>query len=138
MTYSYITGKACDWLYIGETDWADMDLAAFAWPFLIIAGFLEPAWVYTMERSDNFRRMKWSAATVLIVAVDIYLLSVAMQTVGAGLSYAIWTGIGAVITFLMGIVLYREPVKLIRCVLIAMIIAGIVGLNLTTGGIIDG
>ena len=138
MTYSYITGEEGDWLYIGETDWADMDLAAFAWPFLIIAGFLEPAWVYTMERSDNFRRMKWSAATVLIVAVDIYLLSVAMQTVGAGLSYAIWTGIGAVITFLMGIVLYREPVKLIRCVLIAMIIIGIVGLNLTTGGVLDG
>lgn len=138
MTYSYITGKAGDWLYIGETDWADMDLAAFAWPFLIIAGFLEPAWVYTMERSDNFRRMKWSAATVLIVAADIYLLSVAMQTIGAGLSYAIWTGIGAVITFLMGIVLYREPVKLIRCVLIAMIIIGIVGLNLTTGGVLDG
>ena len=74
MTYSYITGKAGDWLYIGETDWADMDLAAFAWPILIIAGFLEPAWVYTMERSDNFRRMKWSAATVLIVTVDIYQL----------------------------------------------------------------
>ena len=115
-----------------------MDLATFAWPFLIIAGFLEPAWVYTMERSENFRITKWDVATVLIVAVDIYLLSVAMQSIGAGLSYAIWTGIGAVITFLMGVVLYKEPVKAIRCVLIAMIIAGIVGLNLTTGGVLDG
>ena len=115
-----------------------MDLAAVAWPLLIIAGFLEPAWVYTMERSDSFRDIRWSIATVLIVAVDIYLLSVAMQTIGAGLSYAIWTGIGAVITFLMGVAIYKEPVRAIRCVLIAMIIAGIVGLNLTTGGVIDG
>lgn len=111
-----------------------MDLAAFAWPLLIIAGFMEPAWVYTMERSESFRRVPWAAATLAIVVVDIFLLSIAMQIIGAGMSYAIWTGIGAVITFLMGVLLYREPVKMVRCLLILMIIAGIVGLNLTSGG----
>ena len=115
-----------------------MDFAALAWPLLIIAGFLEPAWVYTMGRSESFRNIPWSIATVLIVAVDIYLLSVAMQTIGAGMSYAVWTGIGAVVTFLMGIVLYKEPIKAVRCLMIVMIIAGIVGLNLTTGGVLDG
>ena len=111
-----------------------MDLAAFAWPLLIIAGFLEPAWVYTMGKSESFRNVPWTIATVAIVIVDIYLLSVAMQTIGAGMSYAVWTGIGAVVTFFMGVILYKEPVKAVRCLLIVVIIAGIVGLNLTSGG----
>ncbi len=111
-----------------------MDLSAFAWPLLIVAGFMEPMWVFTMEKSESFRKISWSAATVLILVVDIYLLSVAMQTIGAGMSYAVWTGIGAVFTFLMGVVLYKEPVKIVRVALIMVIIAGIVGLNLTSGG----
>lgn len=111
-----------------------MDLSAFAWPLLIVAGFMEPMWVFTMEKSESFKKITWSAATVLILVVDIYLLSVAMQTIGAGMSYAVWTGIGAVFTFLMGVVLYKEPVKIVRVALIMIIIAGIVGLNLTSGG----
>ena len=111
-----------------------MDLSALAWPILVIAGLMEPMWVYTMERSESFRNLPWSAATTAIVVVDIYLLSVAMQTIGAGMSYAVWTGIGAVFTFLMGIVIYREQVKPLRIALIMVIIAGIVGLNLTSGG----
>ena len=112
-----------------------MDLSAFAWPILIIAGFLEPTWVYTMEKSEHFRNLKWSAMTIVILVVDIYLLSVAMQTIGAGMSYAIWTGIGAVFTFLMGVVVYKEQVRPVRVALIMVIIAGIVGLNLTSGGV---
>ncbi len=111
-----------------------MDLSAFAWPLLIVAGFMEPMWVFTMEKSESFKKISWSLATVLILVVDIYLLSVAMQTIGAGMSYAVWTGIGAVFTFLMGVVLYKEPVKIVRVALIMVIIAGIVGLNLTSGG----
>ena len=138
MCSCYIREKERIGFYIRGTDWPHMDIAALAWPLLIIAGFLEPAWVYTMGRSESFRNVPWSIATVLIVAVDIYLLSVAMQTIGAGMSYAVWTGIGAVVTFLMGIVLYKEPIKAVRCVMIAMIVIGIVGLNLTTGGVLDG
>ncbi len=108
---------------------AVMDIA---WILLIIAGFLEPCWVYTMERSNSFRDVKWAVSTMVIMLTDLYLLSVVMQTLGAGLSYAIWTGIGAVCTFLMGVVIYREPATLIRIVFIFMIIAGIVGLNLTS------
>ncbi len=111
-----------------------MDLSAFAWPLLVVAGFMEPMWVFTMEKSESFKKIPWSLATVLILVVDIYLLSVAMQTIGAGMSYAVWTGIGAVFTFLMGVVLYKEPVKIVRVALIMIIIAGIVGLNLTSGG----
>lgn len=103
-----------------------------AWVLLIIAGLLEPCWVFTMERSDSFRNIRWVVLTMIIMLTDLYLLSVVMQTLGAGLSYAIWTGIGAVCTFLMGVVIYREPATLIRILFIFMIIAGIVGLNLTS------
>jgi quaternary ammonium compound-resistance protein SugE len=107
---------------------------AFAWPLLIVAGLKEPMWVYTMGRSADFRNVPWSLATVAIVVADVYLLSLAMTTVGASMSYAVWTGIGAVFTFLTGVVVYREQVRPVRVALIMVIIAGIVGLNLTSGG----
>ena len=105
-----------------------------AWILIIIAGIMEPMWVYTLQKSDNFRDIKWAVLTVAIVIVDLYLLSVSMQTIGAGLSYAIWTGIGAVTTFLMGIALFKESTSWIRVACIFVIIAGIVGLNVVSGG----
>ena len=79
-----------------------------AWILIIIAGILEPVWVYTMERSDNFRDRKWTIMTAIVVIIDLYLLSVSMRTLGAGMSYAVWTGIGAVMTFLMGVIIFKE------------------------------
>ena len=105
-----------------------------AWILIVIAGMMEPIWVYTLQKSDNFRDMRWAVLTIAIVIVDLYLLSVSMQTIGAGLSYAVWTGIGAVTTFLMGIVLFRESASWIRVACIFVIIAGIVGLNIVSGG----
>ena len=105
-----------------------------AWILIVIAGLLEPCWIYTMERSDGFRDVRWTVLTVIVVIVDLYLLSVAMQTIGTGMSYAVWTGIGAVTTFLMGIVLFRESASWIRVACIFVIIAGIVGLNIVSGG----
>ena len=105
-----------------------------AWILIIIAGVMEPMWVYTLQKSDNFKDVRWAALTIAIVIVDLYLLSVSMQTIGAGLSYAIWTGIGAVTTFLMGIALFKESTSWMRVACIFVIIAGIVGLNIVSGG----
>ena len=105
-----------------------------AWILIIIAGIMEPMWVYTLQKSDNFKDVRWAALTIAIVIVDLYLLSVSMQTIGAGLSYAIWTGIGAVTTFLMGIALFKESASRMRVACIFVIIAGIVGLNIVSGG----
>ena len=105
-----------------------------AWILIIIAGVMEPMWVYTLERSDNFKDFRWALLTIAIVIVDLYLLSLSMQTLGAGLSYAVWTGIGAVTTFLMGIALFKESTSWIRVACIFVIIAGIVGLNIVSGG----
>ena len=105
-----------------------------AWILIIIAGMMEPMWVYTLERSDDFKDIKWALLTVAIVIIDLYLLSVSMQALGAGLSYAVWTGIGAVTTFLMGIALFKESTSWIRVACIFVIIVGIVGLNIVSGG----
>ncbi len=105
-----------------------------AWAIIVIAGFLEPCWVYTLERSDNLRDVKWALLTVAIVVVDLYLLSVAMVPLGAGTAYAVWTGIGAIVTLIMGLILYDESASLVRMMFILMIVAGIVGLNVTAGG----
>ena len=105
-----------------------------AWILIIIAGVMEPMWVYTLERSDNFKDVRWALLTIAIVIVDLYLLSVSMQTLGAGLSYAVWTGIGAITTFLMGIALFKESTSWMRVICIFVIIIGIVGLNIVSGG----
>jgi quaternary ammonium compound-resistance protein SugE len=105
-----------------------------AWILIIIAGLLEPCWLFTMERSESFRNIGWTIATVIVLIADLYLLSVAMQTIGAGMSYAIWTGIGAIGAVIMGIFVYKEKATSIRMGLILLIVIGIVGLNLTAGG----
>ena len=104
-----------------------------AWILIVIAGLLEPCWIYTMERSDGFRDVRWTVLTVIVVIVDLYLLSVAMQTIGTGMSYAVWTGIGAIGAVIMGIFVYKEEATYLRVFLIMLIIVGIAGLNLTGG-----
>ncbi|MBO4552434.1 MAG: multidrug efflux SMR transporter [Candidatus Methanomethylophilaceae archaeon] len=106
-----------------------------AWLLLVIAGVLEPCWIYTMEKSDSFRDIRWTVLTVLVLIADLYLLSVAMQTIGAGMSYAIWTGIGAIGAVVMGVFVYKEKATVLRVFLIMLIIIGITGLNLTAGDI---
>lgn len=105
-----------------------------AWILIVVAGLLEPCWLFTMERSEGFRNVRWTVLTVIVVAADLYLLSVAMQTIGTGLSYAVWTGIGAIGAVIMGVFVYKEKATFLRMFLILMIVAGIAGLNLTAGG----
>ena len=104
-----------------------------AWLLLVIAGLMEPCWVYTMERSEHFRRPSYALATVLLIVVDLGILSVAMQDIGAGVSYAVWAGIGSITTLIMGALVYRDPVPA-RVFFAVLLIAGIVGLHITTGG----
>lgn len=105
-----------------------------AWVLLIVAGLMEPCWVYTLERSEHFRRHGYAAATVALILVDLYILSQAMEPIGAGVAYAVWAGIGAVTTFAMGVAVYRDPVTPARVFFAVLLIAGIVCLHLTTGG----
>jgi len=91
-----------------------------------------------MEKSEKFKRIPWTIATCVLLFLSLFFLSLAMQELGPGTSYAIWTGIGAIGTLIAGIVLFKEPVTWLRILFILMIVTGIIGINLTaTGGLLS-
>jgi len=106
-------------------------IIAYAW--LILGGFLEPTWVLAMKKSKNFKDLKWTIITGILVLASPYCLSRAMETIPVGTAYAVWTGIGAICTTTLGVLLYKESVERRRLFFIFMIIVGAVGLALVEG-----
>ncbi|MBR3880073.1 MAG: multidrug efflux SMR transporter [Mailhella sp.] len=84
-----------------------------------------------MKLSHGFSHVGWSAFTVLSMALSVWLLSLAMRTLPLGSSYAVWTGIGAVGTAVIGILFFKEPASLWRILSLFCIVLGIIGLKLT-------
>ncbi|MFN3862506.1 MAG: quaternary ammonium compound efflux SMR transporter SugE [Roseateles sp.] len=102
-----------------------------AWLVLVIAGLFEVGWAIGLKYTDGFSRPWPTAATVAAMVISVTLLGVAMRSVPVGTAYAVWTGIGAVGTVLLGIVLFQEPATVARLACVGLIVAGIVGLKLT-------
>ncbi|MGH9796370.1 MAG: quaternary ammonium compound efflux SMR transporter SugE [Candidatus Acidiferrales bacterium] len=102
-----------------------------AWFYLLIAGLLEVAWAIGLKYTDGFKRLWPSMWTVAAMVVSFYFLSQALRTIPVGTGYAVWTGIGAVGTAALGIVLFSESAALPRLACIGLIVAGILGLKLT-------
>jgi quaternary ammonium compound-resistance protein SugE len=103
-----------------------------AWILLIVAGGLVVVWAVGLKYTQGFTRPLSSAITIAAMGLSIYLLARALRTVPVGTGYAVWTGIGAVGTALVGIWLLGEPRSAARLLAIAAIIGGIVGLKLAT------
>ena len=101
------------------------------WAMLAVAGLFEVAWAVGLKYTDGFSRWWPSVGTALAMVVSVVLLALAMRTLPVGTAYAVWTGIGAVGTALLGIALFGEPATFARLGCIALIVAGIVGLKLT-------
>jgi quaternary ammonium compound-resistance protein SugE len=101
------------------------------WTMLAVAGLFEVAWAVGLKYTDGFTRWWPSVGTAIAMVVSVVLLALAMRTLPVGTAYAVWTGIGAVGTALLGIALFGEPATLARLGCIALIVAGIVGLKLT-------
>ena len=101
------------------------------WTMLAVAGLFEVAWAVGLKYTDGFSRWWPSVGTAIAMAVSVVLLALAMRTLPVGTAYAVWTGIGAVGTALLGIALFGEPATFARLGCIALIVAGIVGLKLT-------
>lgn len=95
-----------------------------AWIYLLIAGMLEVAWAFSMKLSEGFTRPVASTATIVLALTSFWLLALAMKSLPLGTAYAIWTGIGAVGAFAVGIVFLNEPASLIRIAAAALIISG--------------
>ena len=104
-----------------------------AWVYLILAGICEIGWAYGLKYSEGFSKLVVSIITVAVMILSFILLAQAMKHLPLGTAYAIWTGIGAAGTAILGIVFLNEPKDLIRIVCIMLIIAGVIGLKVFSG-----
>ena len=103
-----------------------------AWFTLLLAGLLEIGWAIGLKYTDGFTRLWPSVATLSSMLVSLLLLASALRSLPLGTAYAIWTGIGAVGTVTLGIILFGEPATLGRLICVGLIVAGIAGLKLLT------
>ncbi|WP_347115013.1 quaternary ammonium compound efflux SMR transporter SugE [Leclercia sp. S52] len=103
-----------------------------SWFILVIAGLLEVVWAIGLKYTHGFTRLTPSIITVSAMIVSIVLLSWAMRSLPVGTAYAVWTGIGAVGAAITGILLLGESASLARIASLALIVAGIIGLKLST------
>ncbi|QPJ62449.1 MAG: multidrug efflux SMR transporter [Candidatus Nitronauta litoralis] len=102
------------------------------WFYLLVAGVLEVVWAYTMKQSHGFSRLIPSLITISAMVASFWLLAVAMRTIPLGTAYTIWTGIGAVGSFLVGIAFLAEPVSASRIVAMILIVSGLVLMKLSS------
>lgn len=103
-----------------------------AWIMVILAGSLEMVWSYSAKRADGFTHLGWGALTIASSLISFFLLVFAMKRLPLGTAYAVWTGIGAAGSFLIGIWLLGESTNPWRFASVALIIAGVIGLRLTS------
>ena len=102
------------------------------WILLFIAGLLAVGWAIGLKYTEGFTRLWPSVGTLAAMTVSVVLLGLAMRTLPVGTAYAVWTGIGAVGTVILGIVLFAEPATAARLGCVGLIVAGIIGLKLTS------
>ena len=99
------------------------------WIFLIIAGLLEIGFTTCLKLSNNFANLKWTAGFIACIILSFYLINKATQTLPLGTAYAVWTGIGAAGTVIVGIIFFNEPVSFWRIFFITTLIASVIGLK---------
>ncbi|MFZ6009816.1 MAG: DMT family transporter [Bacteroidota bacterium] len=103
-----------------------------AWFYLVIAGLFEVAFTTSLKLSNNFSNSKWTVAFFISISLSFHFLNMAIQKIPLGTAYAVWTGIGAVGTALMGIIFFNEPSYFWRMFFIFLLIGSIVGLKLVS------
>jgi quaternary ammonium compound-resistance protein SugE len=103
-----------------------------AWLILLLAGVLEVGWAIGLKYTEGFTRLWPTIGTIAAMSVSLALLGIAMKSLPVGTAYAVWVGVGAVGTVILGIVLLDEPANAARLMSVGLIVAGIVGLKLAT------
>jgi len=103
-----------------------------AWLMLIVAGLFEVVWAYSMKLSDGFTNLTASVVTIVMMMASFGLLSMAMRTLPLGTAYTIWTGIGAVGAFIVGIVFLNEQLSVMRVLAAILIVSGLVLMKLSS------
>ena len=105
-----------------------------AWVYIVLAGLCEVGWAFGLKYTEGFTKLWPSLATVAGMVVSFYLLSQALKTIPVGTGYAVWTGIGAAGTVVLGMMVLGEPRDILRLVFLALILIGIAGLKLASPG----
>jgi len=100
-----------------------------AWVVLFIAGICEIGWAVGLKYTDGFTRLWPTVFTGVSLVVSMALLGIAVKSLPLGTAYAVWTGIGAVGTVVLGIVLFKEPATVVRLLCVGLIVSGILGLK---------
>lgn len=103
-----------------------------AWGILVLAGLFEVGWAIGLKYTDGFTRLWPTVWTVLAMTVSLWLLGIAMKSLPVGTAYSAWVGVGSIGTVILGIVLFGEAANPARLVSVGLILAGIVGLKLST------
>lgn len=103
-----------------------------AWIILVVAGLLEVLWAFTMKQSAGFTRLWPSVVTIVASLLSFWLLALAMRTLPLGTAYTIWTGIGAIGAFAVGIVVLGETASLARMAAAALIVGGLLLMKLSS------
>lgn len=103
-----------------------------AWTYLFVAGVLEIVWAVGLKYTEGFTKPVPTVITAVALVASMVFLALALRSIPVGTGYAVWTGIGAVGTAILGIVLFAEPATAARLGCIGLIVAGIVGLKLVT------
>jgi quaternary ammonium compound-resistance protein SugE len=103
-----------------------------AWIYLVIAGLLEIVWAIGLKYTDGFSKLWPSVWTIGAMILSVIFLSIALKSIPVGTGYAIWTGIGAAGTAILGIILFGESAAAMRIACLALIVVGIIGLKLAS------
>ncbi|MBX3042134.1 MAG: multidrug efflux SMR transporter [Candidatus Kapabacteria bacterium] len=102
------------------------------WIILSVAGLFEVGWAVSMKLSEGFTNLKWTIITVILLIISMLGLGIAVKHLPVGTAYAVWTGIGAVGTAVLGIILFKESAEFWRIFFLLMIVCGIIGLKIVT------
>ncbi|WP_461631871.1 quaternary ammonium compound efflux SMR transporter SugE [Labilibaculum euxinus] len=104
---------------------------AIAWVYLIIAGLFEAIWAIGLKYAEGFTKLWPSVITIVAMAISLYFLALAIKTLPVGTAYAVWTGIGAFTTAILGVVLFSEPIHFSRIFFLLLLLVSIIGLKFT-------
>lgn len=102
---------------------------SLAWIALVIAGLLDVGWAISMKYAEGYTRLGWSLVSLLLLAAFVFLLGRALQVLGVGVAYTVWTGIGAVGTLSLGVLLFNEALNPMKVAGIALVLVGIAALK---------
>lgn len=104
-----------------------------SWFYLIVAGFLETCWAMGLKYTDGFRKPVPSMLVALAIVGSMYFLAIAARTIPIGTAYAFWVGIGILGSAIVGVVVFKESISIVRAIFLGLLLIAVIGLKFTSG-----